>query len=143
MLRWFYALAHLLVEAGAARRDARIRFLKAQVKILRRKLGGNLVIPSPDDRARLLAIGQELDHDVADVIGIVTPQTYCRWVEQLRTGRRLRRVGRPKIVRNLRELVLCLVPFPVHEFRAVTIERSATCRRHLLSEAVGTHLPRG
>jgi len=120
MLRWFYALAHLLVEAGAARRDARIRFLKAQVKILRRKLGGNLVIPSPDDRARLLAIGQELDHDVADVIGIVTPQTYCRWVEQLRTGRRLRRVGRPKIVRNLRELVLCLVPFPVHLFRAVS-----------------------
>ena len=41
MLRWFYVLAHLLVEAGAARRDARIRFLKAQIEILRRKLGGN------------------------------------------------------------------------------------------------------
>jgi hypothetical protein len=38
MLRWFYVLAHLLVEAGAARRDARIRFLRAQVEILRRKL---------------------------------------------------------------------------------------------------------
>ncbi len=74
MLRWFYVLAHLLAEAGAARRDARIRFLKAQVEILRRKLGGNRVIPSPDDRARLLAIGQELGHKVADVIGIVTPQ---------------------------------------------------------------------
>ena len=71
MLRWFYVVAHLLVEAGAARRDARIRFLKAQVEILRRKLGGNRVIPSPDDRARLLAIGQELDYNVADVIGIV------------------------------------------------------------------------
>lgn len=46
------------------------------LEILRRKLGGNRVIPSPDDRARLLAIGQELDHNVADVIGIVTPQTY-------------------------------------------------------------------
>ncbi len=85
-LRWFYVLAHLLVEAGAARRDARIRFLKAQVEILRRKLGGNRVIPNSDDRARLLAIGQELNHDVADVIGIVTPQTYCRWVEELREG---------------------------------------------------------
>jgi len=46
MLRWFYVLAHLVVEAGATRRDARIRFLKAQVEILRRKLGGNRVIPS-------------------------------------------------------------------------------------------------
>ena len=106
MLRWFYVALHLLAEAGAARRDTRIRFLKAQVEILRRKLGGNRVIPSPDDRTRLLAIGQELDHNVADVIGIVTPQTYCRWVEELREGRRPKRVGRPKIARNLRELVV-------------------------------------
>lgn len=108
MLRWFYVLAHLVVEAGAARRDARIRFLKAQVEILRQKLGGNRVIPRPDDRARLLAIGQGLNHNVADVIGIVTPQTYCRWVEELRTGRKPKRVGRPRIVRNLRELVIRL-----------------------------------
>ena len=108
MLRWFYVALHLLVEAGAARRDARIRFLKAQVEIRRRKLGSNRVIPSPDDRARLLAIGQELEHNVADVIGIVTPQTYCRWVTELREGRQPKRVGRPKIARNLRELVVRL-----------------------------------
>jgi hypothetical protein len=108
MLRWFYVALHLLLEAGAARRDARMRFLKAQVEILRRKLRGNRVIPSPDDRARLLAIGQELDHNVADVIGIVTPQTYCRWVTELREERRPKRVDRPKIARNLHELVVRL-----------------------------------
>ena len=108
MLRWFYVAMHLLMEASAARRDARIRFLKAEVEILRRKLGGNRVIPRPDGRAQLLAIGQELGHDVADVIGIITPQTYCRWVEELHTGRKPKRVGRPKIVRNLRELVVRL-----------------------------------
>ncbi|UCE58435.1 MAG: transposase [Phycisphaerales bacterium] len=108
MVHWFYVALHLLAEAGAARRDARVRFLKAQVEILRRKLGGNRVIPSPDDRARLLAIGQELDHDVADVIGIVTPRTYCRWITDLREGRRPKRVGRLKIARNMRELVIRL-----------------------------------
>ena len=105
MLRWFYVALHLLVEAGAARRDARVRFLKAQVEILRRKLGGNRVIPSPEDRARLLAIGLELDHDV---IGIVTPRTNCRWIMELREGRRPKRVGRPKIVRNMRDVVIRL-----------------------------------
>ena len=30
MLRWFHVALHLTIEAGAARRDARIRFLKAQ-----------------------------------------------------------------------------------------------------------------
>jgi len=58
--------------------------------------------------ARLLAIGQELDHNVADVISIVTPRTYCRWVTELRKGRRTKHVGRPKITRNLRELVIRL-----------------------------------
>jgi putative transposase len=105
MLRWFYVAMHLLMEASAARRDARIRFLKGEVEILRRKLGGNRVIPSPSDRTRLLAIGQELGHNVADIIGIVTPRTYSRWVEELREGRPPKRVGRPKIARNIRDLV--------------------------------------
>jgi putative transposase len=108
MLRWFYVIRHLLVEAFAARRDARVRFLKTEVEILRRKLGGNRVIPSPEDRARLLSIGRELNHHVADIIGIVTPKTYSRWVMELREGRRPRRVGRPKIVRNMREIVIRL-----------------------------------
>jgi len=42
---------------GAARRDARIRFLKAQVEILRRKLGGNRVIPSPPSPGGFAAPG--------------------------------------------------------------------------------------
>ncbi len=52
MSRWIYVAMHLLFESLAARRDARVRFLKAQVEILRRKLGGNRVVPSPDDRTR-------------------------------------------------------------------------------------------
>jgi putative transposase len=108
MPRWFYLIRHLLVEAFAARRDARIRFLKTEVEILRRKLGGNRVIPSPEDRARLLAIGRELDHNVADIIGIVTPKTYSRWLMELREGRKPKRVGRPRIVRNMRVLVIRL-----------------------------------
>lgn len=95
MLRWFYVLAHLLVKAGAARWDARIRFLKAQIEILRRMFGGNRVIPSLNGRARRLAIGQELNHDVADVIGIVTPQTYVAGSRSsVQTGSRSGSAGR-------------------------------------------------
>jgi hypothetical protein len=66
MVRWFYVALHLLFEAGAARRDARIRLLKAQVEILRRKLGGNRVIPSPDvgmrDEARAANCALQRSH---------------------------------------------------------------------------------
>ena len=98
MLRWLYVALHLLVEAGAARRDARIRFLKAQVEILRRKLGGNRVISSPEDRTLLLSIGARLRHDVSDIISIVAPKTYSRWVEEQREGRKARPVGRPPVL---------------------------------------------
>lgn len=108
MLRWFFVLRHLLVEAVAARRDARIRFLRAEVEILRRKLGGNRVICSPEDRARLLAIGRELNHNVSEIVGIVTPKTYSRWVREAREGHQPKRVGRPRIARNLREIVIRL-----------------------------------
>lgn len=108
MFRWLYLVPHLLAEAGAARRDTRIRFLKAQIEILRRKLDGNRVIPSPDDRMRLLSLGAELNHHVSDVIGIVTPQTYSRWVIEQKEGRSPGRVGRRKIARNARDLIVRL-----------------------------------
>jgi putative transposase len=108
MFHWLYVVLHLLNEALAARRDVRIRFLKAEVRILRRKLGGNRVIPSPEDRACLLAIGAETDHDVADIMGIVTPKTYHRWVFEQRQGHKPKQVGRRRFGRNTRQLIIRL-----------------------------------
>lgn len=47
MFRWLYILPYLIHKAVAARRDARIRFLNAQVAILRRKLGGIALFRAP------------------------------------------------------------------------------------------------
>ena len=51
--------------------------VKAQVEILRRRLGGNRVILSPDDRAWLLALGQELNYDGVDMIGLILASGSC------------------------------------------------------------------
>jgi len=149
MPHWLYAVLHLLFEAGAARRDARVRFLMAQVEILRRKLGGNRVIPTPDDRARLLAIGAELNHRVTGVIGIVTPQTYSRWVTELREGRRTKRVGRPKIVRSVCDLVTRLAKENagwgyrriIGELRKLRLRVGRSSVRRILKEAGLTPSP--
>jgi len=44
MPHWLHVVIALLMERFEARRDAKIRFLKAEVQILRRKLGGMGVI---------------------------------------------------------------------------------------------------
>jgi putative transposase len=108
MISRFWALSCLLLEYFSDRRDARVRFLKTQVAILRRKMGGNRVILSPEDRAELLRIGSELHHDVKDLLGLVTPQTYGRWVRHQAMGRCARRVGRPRLRAALRRLIIRL-----------------------------------
>ncbi|MCG3138852.1 MAG: hypothetical protein HJJLKODD_02721 [Phycisphaerae bacterium] len=108
MPRRLFALLHLLFELLSARRDARIRFLLAQVSILKRKLGGNRVLLRPEDRAELLRIGCQLDHEVKQFLGIVTLGTYRRCVRQQRNGQPAKRVGRPRIPSTLRRLIVRL-----------------------------------
>jgi putative transposase len=132
MPKWFYVILHLLFESFSARRDARIRFLQAQVTILRRKLGGNRVVVSPADRAELLRIGGELRHEVKDVLGIVTPQTYRRWVREREHGCVVRSVGRPRLGTSVRDLV-----------RRLTRENHSWGYRRILGELRKLYIPIG
>ena len=70
MTHWLHVAFALLMERFEARRDAKIRFLKAEVQILRRKLSGNRVILDPKDRCNLLRLGGEVGHQVKDIIGL-------------------------------------------------------------------------
>ncbi len=74
MLRWFYVALHLLFEAGVARLDTRIRFLKAQAEILVSRAARNLR-PS----GKILGFAQ---HDViprgVERLKICTSLNLCR-----------------------------------------------------------------
>ena len=107
MSQWLHVMVCLLMERYAARRDAQIRFLRAEVQILRRKLQGNRIILDPQDRCHLLRLGEELGHRVKDIIAIVTYQTYQRWLREQKQGRKPGRVGRPRLGKDLRELTAC------------------------------------
>lgn len=61
--------------------------------------------PSPVDGAQLSALGDELNHHVGELTGIVTPQTYCRWIIEKKKGQESRCVGRPKLALRVRALV--------------------------------------
>lgn len=104
--RWLMALLVLLREAWSVRRDAHIRLLKLQVEILRSRLPGNRVIPSPVERRQLMKIGAQVDHAVEHTLGIVGIKTYCRWLREEHGGRQPGKVGRPRMTKSLRELIL-------------------------------------
>jgi len=143
--KWLTALLVLLHEAWSARRDAHIRFLKLQVEILKERLPGNRVILDPVERRRLMKIGAEVDHRVEDTLGIVSIKTYRRWQREERGGREPGKVGRPRLAKSLRELIIRLakenggwgVRRIVGELKKLALRASrSTVRRVLVDEKI-------
>ncbi|MHB1157644.1 MAG: integrase core domain-containing protein [Phycisphaerales bacterium] len=133
------------MEAWSARRDSQIRFLRLQIELLRAHLPGDHVILTPDERSRMLRMGAALNHQVEDVLNIVTLGTYQRWVREEREGRTPGRVGRPKRIttESLRSLIARLakenigwgVRRIVGELRKLGLTPSrSTVRRTLVDE---------
>lgn len=102
----FQVFLWLLVQSFAPRHNAQIRFLKAQLAILRKRVPTERIVPTPAEKAELLRLGAELGHAVRPVLEVVQLATYRRWVSQARQGRETRPSGRPPVTPELRNLVL-------------------------------------
>ena len=72
----FTFLAHRLLP----KYDVRMQLLMFQIKMLRDRIDDQRIVPTPEERAGLLRLGNEINHDVADVMLVVKPQTYRRWL---------------------------------------------------------------
>jgi len=104
-----FSLISIILEGFSVRRNTQIRFMKEEIRILRVRIPGKRVIPTPKERARLLSIGAEIDHQVQHLIGIVRFKTYRRWLRELSEGRAVGRVGRPRtIFSGTRKLIVQL-----------------------------------
>jgi len=143
--KWFVAVLVLLHELWSTRRDAHIRLLKLQVELLKERLPGNRVVLDPDERRRLMKIGAEVEHRVEDTLKIVSIKTYRRWQREERVGREPGKVGRPRLTKSVRELILRLarenvgwgVRRIVGELKKLALRASrSTVRRVLVDENI-------
>ncbi|MBF0185560.1 MAG: transposase [Magnetococcales bacterium] len=88
------------------RHNAEIRLLKAQIRILQGRLTTTRISPSPEEKSELLRIGSECDHNVADLMVIVKPATYRRWLNQSNKGESFKQLGRPRLTQELRDTAI-------------------------------------
>jgi putative transposase len=87
-----------------------LQYLRAENRILRDRLPKSLVVTARE-RQRLLRFGRPLGTAIKDLITIVTPRTFARWVREVAglTVRRSRRApGRPRTAIDVRALALRL-----------------------------------
>jgi len=79
--------------------------LEAQIRILKNRLGTQRIVPNDEERAELLRIGAECNHEVRGVMHIVTSKTYQKWLRERGKGIEPKRSGRPRICDDIRSLV--------------------------------------
>lgn len=90
----------LMLIAGATDRALarHLQYLKEENRILRGRLPKHIRV-TDRERRRLLRFGKPLGSAIKDLITIVTPRTFARWVqaEKAQTGKRQgRQTGRPQ-----------------------------------------------
>ena len=105
MHRFFHPLLALIASATDRELARHIRYLKEENRILRARIPGQ-VHTRPHERARLLRFGKPLGRAIEQLITIVTPHTFVRWVREEKRGRKPKPTGRPRKSTVLRELVL-------------------------------------
>ncbi|MDD9904579.1 MAG: integrase core domain-containing protein [Rhodospirillaceae bacterium] len=102
----FSILLMFVAQYFTPRHNAQIRLLKAQIRMLQARLPTKRVFLSPTDKAELLRLGACFDHDIADLMLIVKPTTYRRWLRQSRAGMPFKALGRPRLTEALREAAI-------------------------------------
>ena len=82
------------------------KLLMFQIKMLRDRIDDQRIVPTSDERAELLRRGKEINQDVADVMLVVRPQTYRRWLSPTPKTRSPKPVGCPGTAEDVVALIL-------------------------------------
>ena len=100
-----YPLLTLLIQWMSPKYNARMRFLEFQVEMLRSRIDSDRIITTPDERRKLIGLGEQFGHEIDDVLKVVVPETYRRWIREVPHGGEFRRVGRSRIAQTVRDLI--------------------------------------
>ena len=103
----------LFVIAGASQRELarQVRYLKVENEVLRAKLPTRITI-TPKERQRLLKFGAKLGKAIHQIVTIVTPGTFLRWIREDKQAGRKRlptaKRGRRRTAEQIRKLIIKL-----------------------------------
>ncbi len=99
----------LLIASATDRQLARhVQYLKEENRILRARLPKRIVVTGRE-RQRLLKFGRPLGPAIKELITIVTPGTFFRWMREATSGKTApKNSGRPRTAEEIRQLIVKL-----------------------------------
>ena len=105
MIQLFHPLLTLIATASDSLLAKYVLYLKNENRILRDRISGE-IHTKPHERAQLLKFGKPLGKAINELITIITPGTFHRWVREQKRGRKKKTVGRLGKSAVLHELIL-------------------------------------
>ena len=136
----------LMAQIFSPRHNAQVRLLKAQIRILQTRVPTKRIAPSPAEKSELLRLGAACDHNITDLMEIVKPATYRRWVNQFNKGQSFKPLGRPRLTQELRDAAIRMAKENIlwgyrriaGELKKLSLYAGATTVKRILTEA-GIH----
>jgi putative transposase len=106
MERIFQPLLFFLARCSRNELIRHIELLKTENEMLRKRLKMRAIFLKPDERARIIELGEAIGPAVQHLLTIVRYSTYRYWIRNLHNQKPKNRVGRPRTPEAIRELVL-------------------------------------
>jgi putative transposase len=107
MQKIVHPLLAMLASATDSELVRYVGFLKEENRILRARVPGKQVHTKPHERERLLKLGKSLGRAVEELITIVSPSTFYRWMRNENGQSKSRRSkGGQRKPREIRDLVI-------------------------------------
>ena len=109
MTQIFHPLLALIASATNNELAKYVEYLKQENKVLRARIPGQ-VHTRPAEREKLLKFGKAIGRAIEELITIVTPSTFYRWVRDEKSGkpRTTKPKGGQRKPKEIRELVLAI-----------------------------------
>ncbi len=97
------AFLWLLANAASSTLARQVLYLKGENRILRSKLPGKITV-SPEERQTLLRYGGPVGAALKELISIVTPRTFLRWLHDEKKPNKAQRPSKPRRPRTAEEV---------------------------------------
>ncbi len=92
--RMFQVFEKLFEAKYRGRYNAQLQMQAYQIQMLESRIDADRIYTTPKERADLIRLGSELEHDVDDVLLVVKPDTYRGWLRRKESSK-AKKPGRP------------------------------------------------